>query len=1058
MPSLPRYSRQSRSGSPTVSSPAYSVSHATALGPQKLNIVTRVAIEGAAERGKNNVTIRMYMRISLPVDSVTPGAAIPLFPEENLKILRSHVHPLDAHSAPYHFSTKELPLLHKAMRALNLPDRLSQTYEGSIRSSSTEPAALVERYCGQVTVSSYHISYILPKEILRQEVQTPGRRTTTMVQFMAAIEMLVPYTSQPPHAPYFLAIPVPRCLSNQIKLKIFPPNEPKKTSSSLASLSSADEDLGTWDLTCDPHVTRNVSNRLSRTYSYNNFADDESSDASSAGFSDVCVIQGSFPSTDRMRIRWARPTSTTSELSGKDGRRRVGIKEVKADMTCKVLGTSGTHNPESPPYEATCKGVWFPGVATLLGLDVQLEADNCLVEWASEKTQSWTVTGGPGFTGHAPALSRQPSTDNPSICVLPSSPDARGPAPVRHDSSSSTSSLLRAPLPLQAVPDYSFESTPASTPVSSLSSLPMLSSPENGRRSRTSSTNTHYTDTDVTAPIIVHLNMNELLPPSKHDFKFSISGTVVVTPKPLILQSSRRYMSSPNPSRPGSDSEDAQDVLATLRFRIATSDREHLSVTVKNDAHDGDLDVFNAVGDIRDARTLKAVLHRGGQVRCGSDGARVTLRPSHRSPSPIRRGRMNGVHESARSRSRPGTPNGLSYHDVSPSTLHSLYASALRTPIRQITPLWAVGSSRMPSYAVRIIMPALSEEDQEWLEFGLASPRSRSDIASASFETRGITKASRDDKSFGTASAKEWATLVRIHVGEVGGGKLEILYIVHREEGQNNEKAEQRSVPQATVLSAVLPSFQLPVGELEVSVPVQSDFDVVSSETNLAHEQVSVQGRKLIHYSLPGFFCPTLILAFLPPQSVTPPARPPRLRWSWNHFLTASLLTACLVLLISLWQTQLQLSQATRPTDAVDAAAPDRAMQHAAHPQITITTTAAVETTSVHSRWLDHTHIPASHNAAIPKGTPSPPPPPEAPAAPSPISTVTPSPISTADADPAYDLVPSHYFPAFWPIQFEFPAMADLDIVNVTMDTALRISARIYWLCRRLIHYPLPPP
>jgi hypothetical protein len=134
-----------------------------------------------------------------------------------------------------------------------------------------------------------------------------------------------------------LSIPIPRCLSNNIKLRIFPPST---TTQSFASLSS-DEDAGSWDLTSDPHVTRSSSKRLSRNNSYHHFADDESSDSSTAGFSEGCGIQGTFPSTVRIRVRWATPSKNV-DMEG-DGRRRIGVREVKGEMTCVVLG-KGKYN------------------------------------------------------------------------------------------------------------------------------------------------------------------------------------------------------------------------------------------------------------------------------------------------------------------------------------------------------------------------------------------------------------------------------------------------------------------------------------------------------------------------------------------------------------------------------------------------------------------------------------------------------------------------------------------------------------------------------------------
>lgn len=128
-------------------------------------------------------------------------------PEENLKIMDSQVHPLDANSAPYSFSSANSPLLHKAARVLNLPARSAQTYvpmSASTTSSDNLPP-LDERYTGQILVSSYHVSYILPKEFPRRETDTRSKRPSSAAQFMAAIDLWVPFLTQPPHAPFLVS-------------------------------------------------------------------------------------------------------------------------------------------------------------------------------------------------------------------------------------------------------------------------------------------------------------------------------------------------------------------------------------------------------------------------------------------------------------------------------------------------------------------------------------------------------------------------------------------------------------------------------------------------------------------------------------------------------------------------------------------------------------------------------------------------------------------------------------------------------------------------------------
>ncbi|KAK7694038.1 hypothetical protein QCA50_003614 [Cerrena zonata] len=430
----------SRHGRTTTSSPPLSTYSTTTGNQHKLNVVTRLAIEGKATRGTEGKTdgasIKMFLKLAIPLESVTPGATIPLFPEENVKILLSKVHPLNANSAPYNFSTTLDPLLQKATRALNLPGRLQQSYmslfdsispsspslytSGSSNSSGVVP--LDEKYTGLILVSGYQVSYVLPKELPTRisDMTTPtrtssGRRmsSTAHVQFVAVIDVWVPFLSKPPLSPYLLSIPVPRCLHNQIKLRIFPPTFQPTASSSLASITSQDEESTSWDLTSDPHVTAITSSSprkrsRSNSQSYMHFADDESSDSSS-GFPSGCGIRGSFQSAERIRVRWAKPMKSSEVPEATDGRRRVGVREVDSSMVYTVMGKykpkgkrlNVSKEPEGivmkVEYNAACQGVWFPGVATLLGMDVGLDCDDFDVTWHPEHQKGWDVRGDAGF-------------------------------------------------------------------------------------------------------------------------------------------------------------------------------------------------------------------------------------------------------------------------------------------------------------------------------------------------------------------------------------------------------------------------------------------------------------------------------------------------------------------------------------------------------------------------------------------------------------------------------------------------------------------------------------
>ena len=669
-------------------------------------------------------------------------------------------------------------------------------------------------------------------------------------------------------------------------------------------MSSADEDGGAWELTSDPHVTRSQSARLSRSHSYNNFADDESSDASTtAGFSEGYGVQGTFPSTDRIRVRWASPAKTIRVPETADGRWRVGIREVKGDNLCSVLarhrgkGRDGGTNGliVQLDYNATCKGVWFPGVATLLGMDLGLEADDCDVTWAPGYEPKWTVTGSAGFTGFAvggppqPAsrqpVSRQSSAEYPpSIYVLPSSPNGKlangnSQIPIRTSSNGSTastssSSLLRAPLPAHNVADYSFESTPVSTPSGTVSSLPSLSapsSPERARRRRSSSRHRDHggTDTEIDdqlddvrpprAPITVHLNMNELSPPPKNIFSFSVSGTVLICPRRSVMAPDSRR------SSPASSEDDHDDEPVSLpTFRIFSTGQETTSTVVRNEAHRASVHVFTR-NEKHGTNVRKAVLMKGNQVSCGSGGVRVVLSPISSSQM---RGRRPGDESSDQSLDRTGLSLGLrSVASTSKLRDVSMMSTAKLQPRRdgplmipyvnaKITPLPAEGHAFKDGYAVEVALPAPSDADSEWLEFGLALPsrvldtkengasagggRSgnapRVEIASASVEgvpVRCQTSATVKPQvglvglglPFEETSGKEWISWVSVHVGHIGGGNVRIIYLVKGSEesagGKNTEKRGKGQQRSDLPLDVLLPSFALRVGHLQVDIQVQ---------------------------------------------------------------------------------------------------------------------------------------------------------------------------------------------------------------------------------------------
>lgn len=159
-----------------------------------------------------------------------------------MKIHTSQVHPLDNNSVPYNFSSTVSPLLHSAARALNLPARSHENFASafdlpksngntsSSRSAKSETGENIlpidTQYTGQILVSGYSISFVLPKIFLSHrrnggnfsdDDDPPSRNPATrrrlsigernQAHFMAAIDMWVPFICRPPRSPYLVCYP-----------------------------------------------------------------------------------------------------------------------------------------------------------------------------------------------------------------------------------------------------------------------------------------------------------------------------------------------------------------------------------------------------------------------------------------------------------------------------------------------------------------------------------------------------------------------------------------------------------------------------------------------------------------------------------------------------------------------------------------------------------------------------------------------------------------------------------------------------------------------------------
>ena len=572
-----------------------------------------------------------------------------------------------------------------------------------------------------------------------------------------------------------------------------------------------EEDSNTWDLTSDPHVTR-ITSRPSRTGSYTHFADDESSDSAASVVYDSCVIQGTFPSAQRIRVRWARPPRNVNLPGEENALRRVGVENVKSEMVCIVRG-KGLH-PSKPEiegvvmdveYKGECKGIWFPGVATMLGLDVGIVSRNCDIWWAPGHTAQWEISGGNGYTGfdNRTTFSQAAlSLESNGARSEPTDPDLYDTARTRTDSASNAS-LLRAPLPSHHVEDYSFENSNTTLPsgASSVSSLPVSSESEKLP--------------EPCSTIAIHINMNDLQPQVKNLFNFHISGTIVVTPKaPPHGENGKMHGIEP---------------VTLPRFTVLAADNESTSLNVRNEVDDASVEVFKPYGDIyTDPQVRKTVLQRNGTTRCGEEGGRIALKFFDVLHS-------NG---NAHTINRPRTPSGNALHR---SNRNALSARAKRegpliiTSVHAVVTAFTPGDGQFPDgYAVRLSLKTPIVTDSEWLEFGISTntsngqsstikPRPRVVLICASID--GIpVKAEIINSSttfgsgepFGIPNGQEWLSWGKVYAAGSVGGNMVVDYLV--KEGSTLIGKGKQKMPDFAEMNIFLPTFFLPVARFEAKI------------------------------------------------------------------------------------------------------------------------------------------------------------------------------------------------------------------------------------------------
>ena len=596
---------------------------------------------------------------------------------------------------------------------------------------------------------------------------------------------------------------------------------------SFQSLSSDDEPMG-WELATEPHVAR-VSPKLSRSSTYTDFADDESSESSTA---ENCIIHGTFTSSDYLRIRWATPLKNPGTTS--DGRRRVGVTDVQGNLTCTILEKTEDGVKVRLDYQGTCTGVWFPGVATMLGLDVALDKRSSHCNWPSDTPGRWSVDGDGGFTGFSVAsslthsLSREPSLETPQLTTMGLPPGIdldSSPTPSRA-SSMSSSSLMRAPLPhRESTPEYSFEDSAPTTP-GMLSSVAYTHS-SNGEFGLSAQANQMLEP--PTQPITIHVNMNELQPYPRNKFSFNVSGTIIVLPS--LAESD--VMTDP----------DTIPIVLPM-LSVQKAETQTATVSVRSLCEDSVVEVVSGTSASQFEFGKKTVLRSGAQTKCGSEGAIILVKRNSPRAAPD--------HLSRTISQTPRTPATTIAATETESSM--ILARSVRPPPIRDGPLvipWVTAdvfpnrsSSRDTwSYSVKLELPTPVDAPTEWLEFGLAMPPSEY------AEKTVLTLSPRDPPSVSIACASidgipvrfetfkqlrpeldpfkpkeedektKWLTWVRVRCGQDRIGTLRIDYSLRgRVYEVEDKKGKKRDEADVVDVNVFLPMFSMPVASYDVDV------------------------------------------------------------------------------------------------------------------------------------------------------------------------------------------------------------------------------------------------
>ncbi|KAG8856567.1 hypothetical protein FRB96_006327 [Tulasnella sp. 330] len=393
--------------------------------------VKALHVEGKVKEGASSVVLSLFLLVSAP--SQSPSHCYPLFPESNLVLRKSVVHPLNSQKVPFAFPQTTEHLLRRARKVLHLQLPLKESYGDAITNSQgpiasalmspkrsalilggsgggrASPDAVGSSTTGEVVVRDFMVSLQMPKFILPSSPRLNGspnrygddegsspfrnsRQTSFGVStpyrplngegerrdsfFIVTMELGVPLSGIPPNSPYMFILPLPRCLSNTIRLRMpsdptldenaqptlesmtipqvqaAPPQSDTQSQCSESPLESTLQPSLRGSMAQSHSSKRQVATRPhrrdSRASAEGYPADDElEGNSEDTGLDEGDpVIEGTFLSTDHLTVRWAfRPSqnhipsvashvgSRSNSVRSQSGRSASGVVSSRSRVT-----------------------------------------------------------------------------------------------------------------------------------------------------------------------------------------------------------------------------------------------------------------------------------------------------------------------------------------------------------------------------------------------------------------------------------------------------------------------------------------------------------------------------------------------------------------------------------------------------------------------------------------------------------------------------------------------------------------------------------------------------